>query len=433
MANNPINSLLGPNSDDSSGRGAMDNLENKMLTGRVTDISLNTNSTMWESAGQWAGIGTIKFQLWDSNVSLTSQNNDSTFNTAKPLFPQLKNYPLCNELVLLFRLPNTSESQISGKLSYYYLNVIGLWNSQHHNAYPDMFSPNSGDEQPSQMKDYQQIEAGDVRKSSPSASVLDFNGESGGDFVERSNIHPILPFAGDNIFESRFGSSIRLGSTSVTSGNIKNNWSSTGKSGDPITILRNGQPTSSSVEGWIPLTEDINTDKSSIYLTSTQQIPINVAVENKEDGEASTIPFSNTIVNIPISPKAYNGNQVILNSGRILFNTTSDSILMSSKQSIVLESVRDLAIKSQLNNINILAPSGIISLGKQNASESVILGDKFALQFENLLGTLKNVMKALAKEPKIPAAGAVARLSIPIIEDIVNLIPSMKSKKVKTS
>jgi hypothetical protein len=43
--------------------------------------------------------------------------------------------------------------------------------------------------------------------------------------------------------------------------------------GDPITILRNGQPTKTSPEGWIPITENINNDLSSIYLTSTQKIP----------------------------------------------------------------------------------------------------------------------------------------------------------------
>ena len=45
--------------------------------------------------------------------------------------------------------------------------------------------------------------------------------------------------------------------------------------GEPITvIIKNGQPSGSSSEGFIPITENINQDPSSIYLTSTQQIPI---------------------------------------------------------------------------------------------------------------------------------------------------------------
>ena len=42
---------------------------------------------------------------------------------------------------------------------------------------------------------------------------------------QKSDVHPILPFAGDIIVEGRDGNSIRLGSTSNTNGDIKNNWS----------------------------------------------------------------------------------------------------------------------------------------------------------------------------------------------------------------
>ena len=120
-------------------------------------------------------------------------------------------------------------------------------------------------------------------------------------------------------------------------------------------------------------------------------------------------------------------------SGRLLFNTTADNILFSSKKSIVLESIEDLAIKSQAKNTNILAPNGIVSLGKQNASESVILGDKFLLQFEAILQTLDNLCVALKDEPQVPAAGAVARMSIDVIRPIKDMINSFKSQRVKTS
>ena len=43
-------------------------------------------------------------------------------------------------------------------------------------------------------------------------------------------------------------------------------------------ILRNGQPDDVSDKGFEPTTENIDTDKSSLYLTSTQKIPV-TAVE----------------------------------------------------------------------------------------------------------------------------------------------------------
>ena len=389
---------------------------------------------MWDEVGQWAGIGTIKFQLMDQPTQIANATRDNTTNIAKPLLPNNKNYPLVNEIVLLFKLPNTQESQSSTQVSYYYISAISLWNAPHHNAYPDMYTnEKNGNSAPSYLKDYLQIQTGNVRKTTNEPTELDLNGASGGTFVEKSNIHPILPFAGDNIIEGRFGNSIRLGNTSKTGGNIKNNWSKSGKNGDPITILRNGQPVSASSEGWIPITEDINNDLASVYLTSQQQIPIEVAVANKPEFQESTVPFSDTIKKTPISPKAYNTPQIVLNSGRLLFNTTADNILMSSQKSIVLESLEDLAIKSQMKNVNIIANEGIVSLGKQNATESVILGDKFLEQFGALVQTIDNVFNALKDEPQTPNAGAQARLALDVLRPIKDMIESFKSQRVKTS
>ena len=436
MANNPITSLFssagsfGSRSDNASG---IDELKMKIQSARVVDISLNSDSTMWVNSGEWGGIGTIQFQLFGVPTQQKNTTQNRSTNIAKPLFPHIKNYPLVNETVLIFQAPNTEESGTSSRVSYYYLSIVALWNSQHANPYPDMYSSNNGQSAPSFLKDYLDIQAGNSRKTTQKTTPIDLNGSSGGTFVERSNIHPILPFAGDNILEGRFGNSFRLGNTAKTAGDIKNNWSISGDGGSPISILRNGQSPSASSEGWIPVTENINEDLASLYLTSTQQIPIEVAVTNKEEAQASTVPFSNTIANTPISPKSYNAPQIILNSGRLLFNTTTDSILMSAQKSIALESLQDLAIKSQLKNVNVIAPNGIVSLGKQKATESIVLGDKFLLQFENLVQSLENLCVALSNEPLIPGASSVATLTKPVLENIRNLVPSMKSQKVKVS
>ena len=444
MADNPFISLFGRVSDAVVDVKNIDDIRDRIQSARVVDISLNSNSTLWADTGEWGGIGTIKFQLIGTPTTQQNSTRSTTTNFAKPLLPNIKNYPLVNEIVLLFQLPNTQESQATTKLSYYYLNPISLWNANHHNAYPDIFSSNNGQSAPSFLKDYQQIEAGNVRRTTQKEIKIDLNGSSGGTFVERSNIHPILSFAGDNIIEGRFGNSIRLGNTSKVSGKIKNNWSNSGENGDPISIIRNGQPNGAapgteavSDEGWIPITENVQDDLASIYLTSTQQIPIEVATGKKVTPFsfllAEPVPFSNTVKKVPISPKSFNSPQIILNSGRLLFNTNTDSILMSAYKSIVLESNEDLAIKSTNKNVNIISSEGVVSLGKQNATESVILGDKFLLQFENLIGSLENLCTALKNEPKIPAAASVAALTVPLLQDIKNLVPSFKSQKVKTS
>ena len=78
-----------------------------MLAARVIDISLNSNSTLWEQTGEWQGIGSIQFQLVDGATNEDTISS-SKLNLAKPLFPHLKNYPLVNEVVLIFKLPTMS-------------------------------------------------------------------------------------------------------------------------------------------------------------------------------------------------------------------------------------------------------------------------------------------------------------------------------------
>ena len=302
--------------------GALDSLKDKVVAARVIDINLNSNSTLYSQTGEWQGIGTIQFQIVDSPTSDESISS-SKLNLAKPLYPQLKNYPLVNEIVLLIKLPNKSSiSKISGATTYYYFTPLSIWNHPEQNAYPNPLNNQNSD---SQKSDYQQIEAGNARKVSDESSEINLNGASGGTFVEDGNIHPVLPFAGDNILEGRFGNSIRLGNTSNVEGSIQNNWSKNGDDGNPITIIRNGQDPELEPPGWIPTTEDINKDLGSIYLTSNQQIPI-----------TSSRFTTDSVEEQPVEPNQYTSNQVILNSGRLVFNSNSDNLILMSKKNIML-------------------------------------------------------------------------------------------------
>ena len=141
----------------------------------------------------------------------------------------------------------------------------------------------------------------------PAQFVKKFNCKIVPIFIERNDVHPLLPFTGDVIYEGRWGNSIRLGSTARYSvSSSLNPWSNYGKNGEPITIIRNGQNVNSSDdEGWTPITEDINFDSSSIYLTNDQQIPISVASKRY-------FSYTPSFKEIPISPTQYVGNQIII-------------------------------------------------------------------------------------------------------------------------
>ena len=88
--------------------------------------------------------------------------------------------------------------------------------------------------------------------------------------------------------------------------------------------------------------------------------------------------------------------------------------------------------------VNIVSDKGIVSLGQQNASEAVILGDIFMDDFIAVLNNLINLCAALGNETQIPAAGSLANIlsqSGGTLDSILNRAKAgtHKSNKVKTS
>ena len=374
MANNlgfsGLNNNLNPSNSTQEFLNNLDVLNSKMITGRVVDIILSNTHPLFYDFGGWSGLGTIFFESTNNLEGKVTKIKP----TASPLMPHTKGYPLVNEIVILLSLPskniNTSIN-FEQTNQYYYINPISVWNNNHHNAYPNLLTPLL---KVAQEKTYQQIEAGSPLQQKSTVEGIEFNSPLiGGTFVEKSNIHPIIPFAGDVINEGRWGNSIRLGSTVSGSNNTpdyQSNWSNVGKNGDPITILRNGQPKDASKTGWLPLVENIKEDLSSIYMTSYQQIPLRAANENYS-----------ALSPEPLLPREYFNPQVILNSGRLVFNASTDSIIASAQDSISLSSNKQIGITSE--NINISADS--IKLGGPTANDPALLGGAFINQFKILV------------------------------------------------
>ena len=375
-------------------------IKDKMIVGRVTDIILNNQHPQFQSQGGWSSIGTIFFEEND----LQGSNNNTP---ARPFYPQNSSYPLVNELVLLFSLPNKNIGANTSSETYYYINVISIWNSPHHNAYPNPITPNTP---PSANKDYLQTSAGSpIRRTDYNSTTKDGNSIelnsptnlSQDTFIERNNIHPLLPFAGDIIYEGRWGNSIRLGSTAqngVPNELNLNNWSGIGTNGDPITIIRNGQPSNVSDEGWSAITENVDSDLSSIYLTSTQSIPI----------LTSTSKFSSLLENEIPTPSTYSGPQVIITSDRLIFNSRTDSILISSENTMFLGSNKSVNIRA---NNQIILESKDIKLGEQKNQgdefEPLILGDTFLKELKNLVTGIVYISTALQTSTIWPVGAPV--------------------------
>ena len=400
------------NTSDSNLKNQIDLISQNIISGRVTDIILDSNYPNFFDLGGWNAVGTIFFE----SVGGANLNSNSN-NIALPLLPYLKNYPLVNELVLLFQLPDSNIGSNNNTVKYYYLNPIALWNNQHMNGYPNLLKKSQT--QPTQNKSYQEMSDGQTSKSTDEEIDYNFNSPIvGGTFSERSNIHPLLSYAGDIIMEGRWGNSIRFGSTVKVD---SNNWSGNGENGEPITIIRNGQSPESSDEGWVPVVEDINKDLSSVYLTSNQTIPLKTDITSNP-----------TLSTPPEAITAYSGSQVMLNSDRLVFNSKADSIIFNSQKSISLTSIQSVGLYSQDGDVTLQSGKGNVRLGDVNANQSVVLGDNFMKDFSDLIKKLQTLCSTLSKEPKIYISGPAATSAQNQISQMLNNINSYTSKIVKT-
>lgn len=370
-----------------------------LIAVRVLSIILNENHPRFEKLGGWNALGIIEYE------EVENPNKPVTLPIAFPLNSNTKNYPLINELVYIISLPDTEIGETNVSKKSYYIDVVNLWNHPHHNAYP----PNSNTPPPEQRKDYIETQAGSVRQVTDQSTEI-FLGNT---FIERSNIHPLLPFEGDFIQEGRWGNSIRLGSTVQ---NRPNAWSSFGTNGDPITILRNGQGQQTE-QGWIPTTEDINNDESSIYLTSTQVIPLDAS-------STSYVSYSGSGYEAPTSPNNFENKQIILNSGRLVFNSTNDHILLSSAKSINFNSQESVNIDTS----TFIVQSNKTFLGNVNlATEPLIYGKKTTDLLRELINKFTPLVKAIQSIQTAPTVPGTPVVFLNLIEPTTNLLITLNS------
>ena len=335
----------------------------QIIAARVTKIILSIDDFENEDEknfyGAYDALGMV-FYTPVKNPSSTSTFQDKS--TAYPLFPNLKNYPLLNEIVYIIPLPGKNILEDTNDIDNYYFSPMNLYQNVHQNGIPNnlvqQLTPNS------QNKTNQEVEAGSINKTTGEEAELNL----GKTFTERP-IKDLQMFEGDVSLQGRWGNSLRFGSTVKSP---LNDWSESGENGDAITIIRNGQQENDE-EAWKPISENINEDKSSIYLTTSQKIPIEVASNSYNSYEKA-----------PTLPNEYVEDQVILNSGRLLFNSKSDSILLSSNQSINLNSINSVNIDTSTLSVK----ADKVTLGDKTDNEPLLLGNKTVDLLNELLNKL---------------------------------------------
>jgi hypothetical protein len=357
----------------------------------------NEYPKLFDKYGSYDTLGGILFEPFTNPIVPTSDvfedNLIFNYNFAKPLFPNIRQVPLLNEITYIVSFPSTRTQDPRNvdlnQTDYYYFQPINLWNTLHQNAFPDPLIDYNleSDSQPKNIS-YQRAEAGASSNEDAPPPEIDL----GNTFVERSNIKYLQPYEGDIIYEGRWGQSVRFGSTVKD----QNPWSRIGENGDPILILRNGQaPTET--EAWIPTIEKINEDLGSIYFGSTQQLPLEAASSNYFSYQS----------NPPAIPNQYSGSQIIITSGRLVFNSSLDHILLSSNMSINLNAIESVNVDTD----TMVIQTSKLYLGDKEADEPLMLGNQTVDLLEELIDSLQSFMNTCQTLVGVPAGVLLAPLN----------------------
>ena len=316
----------------------------KSQVGRVYGVVTTENTpteAMFKKVGGFNGIGTIFYLDYEQAKNTKGNIGDDFFSnckTAKPLYSHFQYFPILGELVYLEDGPSPITQISNTSTQKYYISTINLWGNSQQNS------------QPADKKD-----------------------NLGLTFVENPNIKSLLSFEGDHILQGRQGNALRF-STTTKLYNDLNEWSDIGNDDSPITILTNGFSYDSKEKFHV---EKINKDASSIYLTSTQQLPL----------QTDKTGVLNNLTN-PISVSNYFNAQVIINSDRVVLNSKRDEVMIFAKTNIELNTKNIINLNA---NERVHLNSNTVFLGTVNnqlPTEPLVLGDKLNTLLENLLDSL---------------------------------------------
>lgn len=313
---------------------------------------------LFEKYGGWNGIGTVFYQNYNSSKRDEEVNLDQC-NTAKPLHASTQTYPLVGELILIVDGPAPLSQLNDIPSQRYYSGTINLWNNNQQN--------------------------------SPSGNNL------GKTFKENADIRNLIAFEGDRIYQGRKGNGLRFGSTVKSS---LNEWSTVGNDGDPITILANGYITTDK-KSLKPNIEEINKELSSLYLTSSQKLPLNV----------NTKGVLNPLTK-PILPQNYSFSQAILSGERVVLNARKDEVMLFAKTNVEISTDNIINLNAG-KWVHINSPVILIGIKDNGAppDEPMVLGIKAVNLLVDILYEISVFCSGLQSAVSTPTGAPLADIN----------------------
>ncbi len=249
-------------------------------------------------------------------------------------------------------------------------------------------------------------------------------------FTPTLGIHKLKLYEGDLTIESRFGQSIRF-----------SGYNNPNKSFSPTIIIRNGEnEISKALPGSSTTEEDINKDGSVIVLSSGQkQLDFQPGLVDKNGGS----DFETKPASFDKFPTKLDGDQIVLNSGRIVLSSKSGEMIFYSKKNYGFISDGGLSIDNKLGidvsvgddifvmtndrNINLYTGDGSIFLGNKEL-EPLVKG-------QQLVNLLVDLMDAIINMQFLTPSGPtkIGPENKPKFDEISGKLNNILSKKNQTS
>ena len=382
------------------------------LYGVVYEVITDTGSDTAKSKGldTAASIGCIRFRLLSDNS--TNMNTNEQLPVAFPFDKNSITLPTKNEIIIIHSFGgNYHYSRVGGGITPNLNALTSLISNQLDN---EIKLDSSND-----AATYQNVSSTGIVRTNKNSGKSDFDGY-GEYFTDNSNIHKLKLYEGDTLLESRFGQSIRFSGYN----NSENKFA-------PTITIRNGE-NSDSLESEIGTSteENINNDGNIIFLGSGEKLlEYTLPIENKKES------FSDY-------PNELKGNQILLNSDRIILSAKSQEMIFASKLNMgfitdnqfSIDASRgiDITVDDEIDintndfDFNINIGNAIINLGTDGEMEKAPKGDTLV----KLLGELIDL---ISKQQYATPAGltSVGPLNVALFTTLKNKLESMLSNNVK--
>jgi hypothetical protein len=359
-------------------------------------------------------IGAIEYRFANNVAS-----DDANLPIAFPFDKNFKNLPVVNESVEIYQ---------NGSVSMY--RRVGQDITPNINSDQTAITKHYGEKTKLDNKgnDYNKVQTTGIVKTNVNESLqLDGFGKY---FKTERGIHRLKLYEGDSLVETRFGQSIRFSGYN----NPKNVFS-------PTVIIRNGE---SQITRKKPITEsileDINKDGSIIAMTSDQYelsfLPGTVS-------ETGTTDFQTAPTSFQQYPSKLIGDQILINSGRLIFSAKSAEMIFYSKKNYGFISDGAMSIDNALGidvsvggDINVLTNDRSVHLYTGNGS--IILGSQGLeplVKGQTLVDILGELIDTIVAQQYLTPSGPtkIGPENVPKFASIKSKLNSMLSKLNQTA